>query len=412
MQFYNAHTHIFTMNNCPKDFLELYMPPIAAKAVDSITDTKVGSWMVKSLLNAIGGEAKRYATFLKIGKSKTQNEVLRHMLASYSDTSIKVIALTLNMEYLGVGRSTSGYAGQLEEIINLKRRYPDTLYPFLSVDPRWMATGEQIRDAVVRYFDKKVQVNGSRSVYPFAGIKLYPSTGFYVFDPKLKPTMEWAAANGVPIMTHCSYLGGIYHNDTNYLKGNISNCIDPYTGARYDKPVYHGYTKKDRTNNHETCSYYLEPYSYRSMIEYFVNKGTPLKICFAHYGGNKHMLMEHTNTNKGPFIGVDKGRNWAMQIRDLMQYPGIYADISYSLSDKKTYPFIFSEMKNAKYADRILFGTDFFMTEREAEEKSTYNDFRTQALDRTNAAFDGTLAWEKMAMQNVQNYLAGKYANG
>lgn len=408
MQFYNVHTHIFTMNNAPRRFLELYMPRWAASTVDKVTNTQVGSWFVKSILNTFGGQGgKRYASFLEIGKSSSQNDVFRHLIESYEDNGIRMVALTLYMEQLGADASMSGYEGQLEEIIALKKRYPDRLLPFFCIDPRWKSTGAEIARTAELYFNRKITIGG-KDYHPFQGIKIYPSTGFYPFDAKLMPVMEWAAANGVPIMTHCAYLGGIFNNDADFVKASL-NPYDPYARTYYDKPRYIADNKKARVNNQRSCSYFLEPHAYESMIKHFADKGTPLKICFAHFGSNQHMLLEHKE-DKSPqqFYGVLRDKNWTAQIRDLMtRYPGVYTDISYSLTDYGVHDFIFDELRQS-YGDRILFGTDFFMTEREAKERKTYTDFKAKALQQANIS-DAANAWEKMAMLNVEQYLQSNF---
>jgi predicted TIM-barrel fold metal-dependent hydrolase len=408
MQFYNVHTHIFTMNNAPRRFLELYMPQWAAWTVDKITNTQVGSWLVRGLLNTVGGQGgKRYASFLQIGKSSSQNDVFRHLIESYEDSSIRMVALTLYMEKLGADASMSGYEGQLEEIIALKKRYPDRLLPFFCIDPRWKSSGDEIALLTEKYFNRKVVVQGKEHS-PFAGIKIYPSTGFYPFDVRLMPVMEWAAANGVPVMTHCSYLGGIFNNDADFVKASL-NPYDPYAKRYYDKPCYVSDHKKARVNNQRSCSYFLEPHAYESMIKYFAEKGTPLKICFAHFGCDKHMLLEHKkDTSPQKYYGVLSDKNWTAQIRDLMtRYPGVYTDISYSLTNHDTHDFIFDEL-NQPYGDRILFGTDFFMTEREDKERVTYTHFKAKALQRSNVS-DAANAWEKLAMLNVEQFLKSNF---
>lgn len=444
MPTYNVHTHIFTMNNAPRKFLELYMPKLAASAVDKITNTQVGSWIVRTALKKLGGDGgKRYASFLQIGKSSNQNNVFRHLIESYEDTSIKMVALTLYMEKLGADASMSGYEGQLEEVIALKKRYPERLLPFFCVDPRWKANGIEIRDTVDRYFKQKIKVN-NKEYSPFVGLKIYPSSGFYPFDERLKPVMEWAARHGVPVMTHCSYLGGIFCNDADFVKASL-NPRDPYNGhVYYDKPCYISDDKKDRVRNQRSCSYFLEPHSYESMIRYFSKperawyaddatyhqklgeyerrvaedprNANPLKICFAHYGGNKHMLLEHTKDPSGTFYGVKANDNWCKQIKDLMKYKGVYTDISYSLADEATHPFIFDELRSERY-DRIMFGTDFFMTEREKEERLLYTEFKMKAIRetaavKTDADKIARNAWERIAMKNVDDYLASDFYQG
>ena len=441
MQFYNVHTHIFTMNNAPRRFLELYMPRWAASTVDKITNTQLGSWIVRGLLNTFGGHGgKRYACFLEIGKSSSQDSVFRHLIESYEDNAIRMVALTLFMEKLGADASISGFEGQLEEIIALKKRYPQRLLPFFCVDPRWKASGLDIKSTTERYFERKLTVM-DKEFSPFVGLKIYPSTGFYPFDLKLMEVMEWAARKEIPIMTHCSYLGGIFNNDADFVKASL-NPYDPYNGVYYDKPSYVSDHKKARINNLRSCSFFLEPHAYESMIRYFLPpnrdwyeydsvynqkkvdyekrleegriNGNPLKICFAHFGSKEHMLLElgkknEKNVKKSDFYGVLKDQNWTAQICNLMKkYPGVYTDISYSLTDKSIHPFIFDQLNDDSYGDRILFGTDFFMTERKAIERNIYTVFKSEALKKTNVS-GARNAWEKIAMLNTEKYLKSDY---
>jgi hypothetical protein len=57
------------------------------------------------------------------------------------------------------------------------------------------------------------------------------------FDSKLTETFEWAADNGVPVLSHCNYLGGIYNNDKNYLRLALKP-VDPLHGQPYNSPEY------------------------------------------------------------------------------------------------------------------------------------------------------------------------------
>lgn len=425
MPYHNMHTHIFTMNNAPRKFLHLYMPGFAADAVDKITSTKTGAGLMEWLLNKVGGNGgRKYASFLHVGKSASQVDVFRDLLDQYEDSSMKITALTLFMEKLGAEESVSGYEGQIEEILTVKKRYPDRLLIFLCVDPRWKATGAQILEKVKTYFETKLHIDATRDpVFAFAGLKLYPSTGFYAFDEKLKPTFEWAATNEVPILTHCNYLGGIFNNDRDYLEASMGP-FDPYGGNYYPAPNQsHKNERKffkrllgtqNAANNKYYSSYFLEPYSFRSMLKYFRDDfGKPLKICFAHYGGNDHMKLQHALMSDkklkdpGNYYGIDSGRNWCAQIQDLMEeFSSVYTDISYALTDPATHPFIFSEMINAQYSDRIMFGTDFFMTEREEKEKVTYNGFKKAAI---GTRVGQTNAWEIMARYNVEAFMKSAF---
>lgn len=409
MQYINVHTHIFTVNNTPKDFLKLFVSPLAAMLIENGSNTQVGSWLVQQLARLSGNSnIKRYANFLKIGKSKNQMEVFEDLIAQYTDDSnIQFVGLSLYMEKLGAGDSMSRFEGQLEESLAVKRRYGNRLLLFLGVDPRWKSSGTELRKSIEDYFETKLST-GEGEVYPFCGIKLYPSTGYYIFDPRLKETLEWAADNGVPVLTHCSYLGGLYNNDSQYLQSYLK-LTDPYTGKPY--PGIYLPHKKANTANSNSCSYLIEPESYRSVLDHFKNKNTPLKLNLAHFGGNKQIHAaispeKSTGEQRNPY-GI-LHTNWFTQIQNLMkEFDSVYTDISYTLFDKELHSTIISETMNAQYGHRLLYGTDYYMTERENAERNLYSEFKKTAIAATTG--NGGTVWDKIAGENVANFLRSKY---
>ncbi len=416
MQHYNVHSHTFTMSNAPEKFLSLYLPPAVASLVVKATNTAPGAAVVEKLLSWFGGNGgKRYASFLKIGKSKNQLEVFEELMQQYNDdTAIRFVALAMYMEKTGAGASVSGYEGQLEELMQVKKQYPDRLLLFMGIDPRWKSTGKELQKTVAAYFNTKLTINKERSVYPFVGLKLYPPMGFYPFDERLIETFEWAAENGVPVLSHCSYLGGIYNNDTAYINSVLASP-NPYDGGQlypakpfYEKSIGRWLLGKQQShNNVRSCSYFMEPAAYEKVLARFNDPQKPLKLCLAHFGGADQML---TTTGQPP-IGVT-GQNWFVQIQNLMErYKGLYTDIAYTLSEADTHPLIFEQLNHANYGNRILFGTDYFLTERELPEKKDYSTFKNAALNRplTNT---NTNAWDAISATNVLPFLSSNYYNG
>ncbi len=434
MQYYNVHTHTFSTYDLPEDFLKLYLPSFIATPVDAITDTKVGSFIVRGLLSTLGGNGgRRYADFLHVGKSRTQKEVFEILMDSVADDpSMRQIALTLDMEHIGAGPSRTLFAGQVEDILNLKKEYDDNLLIFLGVDPRWKGTGTDIRKTVEGYFNTKLYVNELKQVNPFVGLKLYPSTGFYVFDEKLKETLQWAADNGVPVMSHCSYLGGVFNN----VEKAIRNALNPRNvydnGAVYSQA---GYIKKNKffrklvntntsRNNLMTCSYFLEPSTYEYLFRYFERqfneferRNDPLKICMAHFGGGNQVEVAVLGTDgrKKPDqeeltpYGVT-GTNWYRKIQELLtQYKGAYTDISYAVSNPDLFDAFHGDVNNPAYGDRVMFGTDFFMTERVRRHNEVYEAFKSFAVNKDLSNYPGTKLWDKVAGTNVERYLRSAY---
>jgi predicted TIM-barrel fold metal-dependent hydrolase len=408
------------MNNAPDGFLKLYMPPAAAGVVDKFTNTQLGSFLIQKLAGLNKGLLKRYATFLQIGKSKGQIEVFEDLVSRYKNESIDFVALSLNMENLGVGNSKTGFEGQLEEIIDIKRKYPDRILPFFGLDPRWLNSGSEIKNKVEQYFNTKINVGGSE-VYPFQGLKIYPSTGFYVFDEKLKETFEWAAKNGVPVMAHTYYLGGIFNYDKNYITNHL-NPYDPYTKTQYTHPKF--ITEKgsffgrllgtQATKNCKySCSYFLDPASYISVLDYF--KESNLKICLAHFSGVAQIKaskgMKSEANQKKPFGITDK--NWYDLIREMLaEYPNLYTDISFDVAEAvaSENQFLYEEFYkelNKPFGNRILFGTDYFMTEKENLEEDSVAKFRAYA--NTKILDNGNTMWDQLAKINPSNYLQSTY---
>lgn len=428
MQYVNIHSHIFNMDNAPERFLHLYLPEKVADFIDSATNTKLGAAIFAKVLPLMGNAGKRYATFLKIGKSKNQLEVFEHLLNEYDDSHMQFTALTMFMERCGAGDSRSGFEGQIEEVVRIKKQYHDKLNIFLGIDPRWLKDGRALHKSVTGYFNTLLPVNATRSVAPFCGLKLYPSTGFFAYDERLKETFEWAQETGVPVMTHCNYLGGIFNNSKQQIV-TAFNTKNPYPGAF--TPSYEYYSKNHwmkwilGTNgarkNKYSCSYFLEPASFSPLLSYMQQRYErqlaangdaqtdiqPFKICFAHCGGGDQLLGHEQGHVEEPPYGT-QAINWYDQIKSLMkQFPGVYADISYTLWDKKTHRQILKDLQDPQIGSRLLFGTDYFMTEREQAERQTYRAFKSAAIVIKDT--HGLSLWDRAASVNIKNFLRSRY---
>jgi uncharacterized protein len=140
------------------------------------------------------------------------------------------------------------------------------------------------------------------------------------------------------------------------------------------------------------------------MLEKFPN----LKICLAHMGGSNEILKETTD-KLGEIRQIDPD-SWFEHIERMMRkYPNLYTDISYTLSDfkekngavlQRTRVFLDKQVDpndpaKGKFGDRVLFGTDFFMTEQERRESELY------AITQENLAD----WWDRLGRINTQKFL-------
>jgi predicted TIM-barrel fold metal-dependent hydrolase len=200
------------------------------------------------------------------------------------------------------------------------------------------------------------------------GIKLYPSLGFYPYDPRLYKVYEFAEQNGVPIITHCSKGGIFYDPDTLPATALFSSSFNPQIMNKVD--VAPGQPSGSRTYSFSPApaqtfkNNFIRPENYVDVLEKFPR----LKLCLAHYGGDEEIFN---------FLQLGPSNTWYEQIQKLIRlYPNVCTDISYSLYDKGIREQVKKDVQDPSLRNRILFGTDFFMTLRQpgVDEFHLYTD--------------------------------------
>ncbi len=374
MPFYNCHIHIFSASCSPKRFLKVGLPSWldwAAGGLKSIVETRFGRATTRLLARTplpISRTLTRYASFSSIGTKSSQKDVFENILQFYPPGT-RFVVLTLNMDEMGAGPSELKYRGQIEKVIELRRLYPDTLLPFLSIDPR-MGSKEEVTRFVHDYIGTVSTADGTVGFKPFIGVKLYPSMGFFPYDARLEGLYQFCEANNVPIMTHCTPSGA-------YFLGKLSlDMVAPLPIACEGEPAppVPRFSGKD---NDKDSDMFLLPSNWNIVLK----KYPRLKICFAHMGGVSEMWPKNPDR---PIA------SWYNEVKRLMdEYPNIYTDISYTLSDEgtdyRTWKEIESLLEHPRFKSRILFGTDYFMTEQQDSEKNLAQKFINWLLNRNKA---------------------------
>ena len=128
-----------------------------------------------------------------------------------------------------------------------------------------------------------------------------------------------------------------------------------------------------------------------------------LKLCFAHFGGDdqwKRFLESDRDNYTSQLIlkpekGVDFFKNiknedspgkiayiwryvdWYTTICSIMlQYPNVYADISYILHDAVILPLLKQTLSNDKLSKKVLYGSDFYVVRNHKSDKAILADMR------------------------------------
>lgn len=155
-----------------------------------------------------------------------------------------------------------------------------------------------------------------------------------------------------------------------------------------------------------------------------------LKICLGHYGGDEEwtryfekdrysyssQLAKHPDTGIRFFKTVTKENSpgkpeqlwkftdWYSIISSMMlQYPKIYADISYILhSDQAIFPLLKQTLLNPKLREKVLYGTDFFVVRNHKSDKNLLADMMGGLSEED---------FDKIARANPRKYLENDFSS-
>ena len=388
--FTNIHAHIFTARHAPDYFLKTAIPTgklptwlgnlIATKVEELIQrrGTRIAlqalDWIFKLISRDYRETAERYIDFLQVGVSSTQQEIFEDIAKAHIKfPGYRIVVLTQVLDYLDLEQSSNHIKiqTQVEQVCELKRNalYQQHIYPFLGLDPR-MSGINLMSEWITKYISKDKG---------FCGIKIYPAAGYFPFDIRFDEIWQWAEAEEIPIMTHCTRGGSFYLGRFESMIGSDGFAVPSLNEA---SPAMKNIRARienltnDKTiqkNNHVWCNIFGHPENYRPILE----KYPKLKICLAHLGGSNEVLRKYNPTHKD-LKGINYPSymqdNWYDMVIGLMKdYVNVYSDISYTLSNKDaigyiTKDFIHDGMPDAKpLINKLMYGTDFYMTLQEKE---------------------------------------------
>jgi len=339
MKIYNVHIHTFTNKAVPDGFLPLKM----AHFVKTPWITKKLGMLLHYIIPFTENDPfDRYAKFLIAGDKKNQMHVFENILKFYPEGTAFGI-LSMDMKYMGAGKVPQSYEDQLQKLARVKEKYPDQAFPFIFVDPR----RKNILDLVKRYIED----------HNFEGIKMYPPVGYFPTDKRLYPVYEYAEKHQLPITVHCSRGGIHYHGEITDEMLKDCRLKIPKDYASYDM--------------RKKCNIFAHPSNYRHVLDDFPN----LHLNLGHFGGQKDWEDKIYNPKREPKDIYDM--NWVEEVTQIiMKYKNAYTDISYTLHNEKFFPLLKIYLENPKIAEKVLFGSDYYMVYFNKREKRYGLDVR------------------------------------
>jgi len=268
---------------------------------------------------------------MNIGNKKSQLEIFDFLRRFYPEDT-KFIVLSMDMEYMGAGKVIQGFIQQLDELSQIKKTYSGQFFPFICADPR----RPNIVEIVRKYIEE----------HDFQGIKIYPPLGYYPFDERLYPIFGYAEAHKIPIISHCS-------PPVVFYRGKIKRkmLIHPRNQKRFEITSHQDFAKR-----------LADPENYHYLLKDFPK----LKVCLAHFGGEsewrKYLLTPWDESME---------KSWFSSISNLTKtHPDVYSDISYMMHNADLHPLLKVVLQDQKMRPKILFGSDFYMTELGISERS------------------------------------------
>jgi predicted TIM-barrel fold metal-dependent hydrolase len=421
---YNCHAHIFNLDCAPLRFLDAYPGGAILRQGLNWLSAIPGAIpaLVRLLRRGRWPLLQRYAAFLDIGTGISQVSVFEQKLLPNYPPGTRFVVLALNMDHMGAGAATLNYESQLWQLLEVRKRHPNTCLPFLCIDPRMGSATENLA------FVQKWLARG------FVGLKLYPSLGFFPFDERLDLVYALAEEQQLPVLTHCSR-GGIY------VQGPLAPALrqPPLPAALRPQltpamladlfttyPLAAETTFVANASNDSFSDQLLDPRLYDLVLARFPT----LKLCLAHYGGGDELFAAVTHP-AAPTAAPPT--NWYAAVQWLMaKYPNVYTDVSFTLAEgpsvfRKQAPRLFEQLAadllaGSPYRHRILFGTDFFLVTRLQPETTLAGALMhyllalpptavqlaaaaSPAAAQAAAAQAGAEAWQRLATDNPAAFL-------
>jgi predicted TIM-barrel fold metal-dependent hydrolase len=218
------------------------------------------------------------------------------------------------------------FAIQRRNMKQLKKRYKERVYPFMSYDPRRAGNLELIKKEVGPDSD-------------FHGVKLYTPLGFSPTHPAMMAKdglYDWCQKKGIPITAHCSCRGRPTMNSRLYV---------PHSSWVYDEVKKEAVQMQMDTmvnlagaDVSDKAEYFTHP----SLWEKVLEKYPRLRLNLAHFGGDRSDWREYI------FQMIDSGK-----------YPNLYTDVSYQAEEETLADIRERYYASPRLRQKLMYGSDF-----------------------------------------------------
>ncbi len=273
---------------------------------------------------------------------------------------------------------------QRRELTELKAAFPDRVYPFLGIDPR-----RRHRDGVDLVEFVGDYVGPGR---PFAGVKLYTSSGYSPTDPALfdsKGLYAHCSRYRIPITVHFSPSGFATPLQSIRIRGDV---YDPLFGGPLSADICRFDVKMTPGTINAAVRERQMRLNHPRLWDKVLKRWPDLVINFAHAGGAPHASGWVENPEHSGWAA------WAL--RQASEKRGVYVDLSGYAGAEADLSLLANRMKKRRPAlkRKILYGSDYFLTSLKDPDVRFY-------LQSHKDAFGSW--WRAISEKNSKRFLSG-----
>jgi len=356
---FDVHAHLFNFRDVPNGFLGIRLPfrRRFLHRIEKIFHSIISKTDEDSFSNL--------AYFLHFFQNRSPEWIAEKFMSYYPGSTLIFCSLMMDMAPGIKGKIADPYPIQMDKTKAVRDKYPGNILPFFAADPN--------NKDMKKLFEKAFS---SKEKYQFFGVKIYPSLGYLPSNPELMDIYEICEKYKIPVTTHCS--SAVVHASKRRMQ-NIS-------GIHYspDKGYYEGTVTKRFRRKNDYAVFFNHPRNWFPVLE----KYPDLKLNLAHFGGGEEW---------DKFINGE-GDSWVARIIDLMyRYDHVYSDFSYSLYNKEHVKHLRKILSDNKIiAERVLYGSDYYMIVKEGHFRSLKVNFTTTMGDEM---------MNKIALENPKRFL-------
>ena len=307
--------------------------------------------------------------------------------------------------YLEETKLFENYPTQMTRSVGVAMKNPWKLFPLYHYDPRrWINSWKFPFSRLLQ--TASADPEPRHSPRAFLGFKMYPSLGYHPLDehlPHLNNFYAECAKQKIPILAHCSPGGYRTHEWENYL-GYYRSAKPSRTPENKSYGIYQSTIGGVSPQAQFFMENIAAPQCWKKVLDLPGCGG--LKLCLAHFagGGDASVDILYAGWNKDAAIKNSGAKqsdalvySWRDTLVDMItcgKYPNLYTDIScFQIAEHydkvlSTIQSVFdkSAEKGAHLLSRIMFGTDWYVTEIDGKNYRAFYDANLEQVNKLDDA--------------------------